>query len=84
MVKSVLERLAGDADAEFRGVGEVRQALLSRRMLLAKDHLLLRTMYRLPNPHPTLERATDAAGETWVLTLQFSQNGHGTQAGCGP
>ena len=63
MVESVLERLADDGDAELRGVGEVRQPLLTRRMLLAKDHLLLRAMQRLPNSHPALERATDAAGE---------------------
>ena len=45
MVAPVLERLAGDADAELGvSVGEVRQALLIRRMLLAKDHLLLRAM----------------------------------------
>ena len=69
MVESVLKRLAGDVDAELGDVGEVRQPLLTRRMLLAKDHLLLRAMQRLPNPHPALERATDAAGEARVATL---------------
>ena len=79
MVEAVLERLAGDADTEFRDVGEVRQPLLTRWMLLAKDHLLLRAMQRLPSPHPALERATDAAGEAWVPTLQLAQNGHRTE-----
>ena len=30
------------------GIGEVRQALLTRRMLLTEDHLPLRAMQRLP------------------------------------
>ena len=81
MVEPVLERLAGDADTEFGGGGEVRQALLPRRMLLAKDHLLLRAVLRLPTAHPTLERAPDAAREAWVPTAQLTQDSDRAQAG---
>lgn len=41
---------------------------LAREQLVAIDHLLLWAMQRLPNPHPALERATDAAGEAWAVS----------------
>ena len=48
VIEPVIERDTGDADAEIGHVGEVRQSLLTGRMLLAKDHLPLRAMLRLP------------------------------------
>ena len=63
MIQPVRERLAGDADAERGGIGEVRQALGARRMVLAKDHLPLRPVQRLPGADAPLQGAADAPGQ---------------------
>jgi len=83
VVQQVRERLAGDRDAEFGAVGEVRQPLLTRRMLLPEDHLLLRPVQRLPMADPAFEGAADAIGEVGVATPQFAQDSHRAQAGSG-
>src|SRR5690349_5222466 len=51
VIEPMRERLAGDADAQFRSIGEVGQALLPGRMSLAEDHLPLWAMQRLPGAH---------------------------------
>jgi len=48
VIEPVLERRARDVHAELRGIGEIRQSLLARRMLLTKDHLPIGAMQRLP------------------------------------
>ena len=63
VVEPMIERHAGDGDAKRRGIGEIRQALLTRRMLLAEDHLALRAMQRLPQADPPLQRAAQIIGE---------------------
>jgi hypothetical protein len=57
VIKPVGELDARDGDAEGIGVGEVRQALLPRRMLLAEDHVAFRPVQRLPDAHPALQGA---------------------------
>jgi hypothetical protein len=79
VVESVREGLAGDDDPEFGGVGEVRQALLTWRMLLAEDDLLLRPVQRLPVADPALEGAADALSELGMATPQFAQDGYRAQ-----
>jgi len=44
--RAVCQGLTSDADAEFAHVGEVRQVLLARRVVLAEDHLALRPVLR--------------------------------------
>ena len=83
VVEPMRKGLAGDGDAEFGGVGEVRQSLLTRRMLLAEDDLLLRPVQRLPVADTALEGAADAVGELGMSAQQLAQDGYRAQAGCG-
>ncbi len=48
VIETMRQRLTGDTNAEIRHVGEVRQALLARRVILAKDHLALRAVLGTP------------------------------------
>src|SRR5215471_21847719 len=54
VVEPMIERNASDAHPKLGGIGEIRQALLTRRMFLAKDHLPFGTMQRLPEADPAL------------------------------
>ena len=58
VVEAVLERLAGDCDAEPGRVGEVGQRPVAGRMDLAEDDLALGPVPRLPGPDAPLEGAT--------------------------
>ena len=59
VIEQVFQRLAGDGDAELPGVGEVRQGLAPRLLVLAKDHVAPRPAQRAPIPNPALERPAD-------------------------
>jgi hypothetical protein len=48
VIETVRQRLAGDTDANLGHVGEVRQALLARRMVLTEDHLALSAVFGIP------------------------------------
>jgi len=71
----MLQRAAGEGHAKLVAVGEVRQTLLSWRMLLAKDHLAFSAMQRLPQAHPALQRAANISGEFGMTPLQLAQYG---------
>src|ERR1700758_644647 len=58
VIQPVMQRNVGDGDAKLFGVGEIRQGLLTRRMFLPEDNLSLGAMQRLPQPDPSLQRAT--------------------------
>ncbi len=60
VVKPVGQRLAGDGDAEFGSVGEVRQRHAPGVWNLAEDHVLGRAVKRAPVTHAALQRAPDA------------------------
>ena len=79
VVEPVLERLAGDADAERGGLGEVGQPLPPRRMVLAEDDLACRAGHRLPVAEPALQRAADADGEVGMAAAQFLEQRHRPQ-----
>jgi hypothetical protein len=57
MIEPMRERLAGQRHTEPAAIGEIRQRLMARRMLLAKDQIALRALGRPPVRHPALERA---------------------------
>ena len=63
VIEPVIERRAGDGDAEIAHVGEVRQPEPTGLMGLAEDHLLLRAMQRPPGADAALQRAADAGAE---------------------
>jgi hypothetical protein len=48
---------ARNSDAEWIGIGEVRQALLPRWMHLVEDQVAFRSVQCLPGAHPALEGA---------------------------
>jgi hypothetical protein len=57
------ERHTGNRNAKLGSIGEVRQTLLSGRVLLAEDHFALRAVQRLPRALPALQRAAQIIGE---------------------
>ncbi len=63
VIEPVVERGAGDDDAELVHIGEVGQAHRARLMGLAKDDLLLRPVQRAPGADTPLERPPDTRGE---------------------
>jgi hypothetical protein len=54
VIQPVGERLTGEMDAKIGHVGEVRQALPARRVILAEDHLVLRPVLRAPSANAAL------------------------------
>jgi len=59
MVEPMRECLAGDGDAELAGVDEVGQAHTARRMILRKEHLLIRPVAGPPGAHTPLQGPPD-------------------------
>ena len=57
----MIQRLAGDADADIGHVVEIRQRLLSRHMVLTEDHLAIGAVFGAPGPNPTLKAPTQPA-----------------------
>ena len=83
VVEPMRQRLAGDGDAEAARVGEVGQALLTRRVLLAEDHVALRAMQRLPMPDAALQRAAYVWRQVRVTAEHLVEHGDRAQAGGG-
>ena len=80
MVEPMLERLAGYADTERGGLGEIGQSLPPRRMVLAEDHLAGWAGDRLPVSDPALQRATDADGKVGMAAAEFIEERDRPQA----
>ena len=59
VIQPMDQRLAGDADAEVTHVGEVRQPLLSRSVVLTEDHLAVGAVLGPPSAHPALQAAAE-------------------------
>jgi hypothetical protein len=79
MVEPVREGLAGDGDAEVRGIGEVGQRHPAGRWHLAEDDVPLLAVQGAPVAHPPLQGPSDAIiGEgVRVGHLQMAQQGDG-------
>src|SRR5262249_39920335 len=63
VVEPMIERLAGDGDAQISHVREVGQAHPPRRMLLAEDHLLVGPVECPPRADPPLQRPSYTSPE---------------------
>src|SRR5271166_1885923 len=63
VIEPMIERLPSDGDAETAGVSEVGQPQPARLMLLAEDHVLLRSVKRPPGQDAPLQRAADVGME---------------------
>jgi hypothetical protein len=82
MIETVCKRLTADPDAKIRHVGEVRQTLLARRMVLAEDHLALNSVLSAPGADATLQRAAQAIPVAIRMSsLHFFQQRHRPYAG---
>ena len=83
VIKSAIEDLASDGDAEIGHLGEVRQSHPARRMLLAKDHLPIRAVHRSPSPDAALEGPSRASAQVWMAAAEFLEDGNRSQSGRG-
>ena len=74
VIEPMIKRLPGDGDAETAGVGEVRQPQPARLMLLAEDHVLLRSVKPPPGQDAPLQRAADVGMEVGMTPAQFLEH----------
>ena len=79
VVEPMIERGAGDRDAEIARVGEVGEAHPAGRMFLAEDHLTFGAMERAPPPDAPLQRAPQALGEIRVAATDLFEHRDRTQ-----
>ena len=82
VVQAMIQRGAGDRHAQAAGVGEVRQTELARRVGLAEDDFLLRTVHGAPLANAALERAANAGTQFRMPAHQLLEQRHRTQARC--
>ena len=82
VVQDVRERDVGNRDAQIAHGGEVRQALLTRRMLLREEHFLGWAFEGAPVADVALQRAQHAVREALrVIVLELAQQRDGHQLG---
>ena len=81
VIEPMLQRDAGDRDAERARVGEVGQAETAGLVLLAEDDVLLRAGQRPPGPHAPLQRAPDAGADLGMAPPDLFEHGNGADAG---
>jgi hypothetical protein len=79
VIKSAIEDLAGDGDAEIGYLGEVRQSHPAGWMLLAKDHLSIRAVHRPPSPDAALEGPPRSGAQVRMPTAEFFEDGNRSQ-----
>jgi len=82
VIKPVIQRDAGDADAEIGHVGEVRQSHPAGLVDLPEDDLLLRAMNGAPGADAALHRAPDAGVEIGMTPPHLLKNADRSQARC--
>src|SRR5271168_391393 len=84
VIETVRQRLAGDTDAKLGHVGEVRQALLARRVVLTEYHLARSSVFGTPCADTALQGAAEpipiARG---MAPLHLVQHHHRPYAGTG-
>ena len=74
MIEAVIERHAGDGDAEPVRLGEVRQAEPPRFVHLAKDHVALWTVHGAPAADTPLEGPPDPIGQVGVAASHLLED----------
>ena len=83
VIEPMIERLAGDRDAQTTRVGEVGQSQSARFMLLAEDHVLFGSVKRPPGQDAPLQRAADVGIEVGMTPAQFLEHANHPDAGRG-
>ena len=78
----MIQRDAGDADAEIGHVGEVRQSHPAGLVDLPEDDLLLWAMDGAPGANPALHRAPDARSEIGMAPLHLLEDADRPKARC--
>src|SRR3990172_1652076 len=81
VVEPMVERNAGNRDAEPARVGEVGQAEAAGLVLLAEDDILLRASQRPPSPHAPFESAPDAGADLGMAPPDLFEHGDRADAG---
>ena len=75
MVKPMIERRTGNADAEIAHRGEIGQPQPAGRMLLPEDDITIGPIERPPAPDAPLQRAPDAGADLGMAPADFLENG---------
>ena len=70
----MIEKLAGDGDAETAGVGEVGQSEPAGLVRLAEDHVLLGPVERPPGQDASLQRAANVGIEVGMAPAQLLEH----------
>ena len=84
VIETVRQRLAGDTDAKLGHVGEVRQALLARRVVLTEDHLARSSVFGTPCADTTFQGAAEPIPIALGMPpLHLVQQHHRPHAGTG-
>jgi hypothetical protein len=84
LIEPMRERLAGDRNAKLVGVGEIREALATRRMLLHEEDLAFAAVSSAPLPHTALERPKRTWPVfAWALALELLQERDGAEVRVG-
>ncbi len=83
VVEPVIERLAGNGDAEAGHIGEIRQPEMARPVGLAKDNLLLLAVNGAPGADAPLQRAAHPLVQFGMSPRHLLENGHRPDAGRG-
>ena len=74
VIEHVIQRLTGDGHAKRPHVGEVGQALPTRLVLLAEDHVLLWAVLGAPEADPPLQRAPHARVQLGMAAHQLLEH----------
>ena len=78
----MLQHCAGDTHTEVAHLGEVREALLAGRMVLAKDHFPVRAVFGAPVPDASLQcTAQPMPVAVGMASLHLLQQRHRPQTG---
>jgi hypothetical protein len=81
VIDQMIERFAGDGDAEFGHVGEVGRGESARLMVLSEEDLLGRPLPGTPKLDLPLQTAELDVGESaWKATLQVEEQGLGLKS----
>ena len=78
-----MERLTRDGDAEPTHVGEVRKPHSPRRVLLAENHIAIRTVDRPPPGDAALQGPAHPRRNLGTPTANLLEDRHRAQARCG-
>ena len=74
VVKPMIEPVAGDGDAQYGHIGEIRQTHPARLMDLAEDDLLVSAMQRPPGSDAAFQGAPDSFGQIDVAALHLFED----------